>query len=59
MLPIIHWKYFKSITEFGNTRALTTYKTQFIKEDVIANETNENKLSDRIVKENVEKILGI
>ena len=35
---------------------LTAHK--FIKEDVIANKTNKDKLSDRIANENTEKILG-
>ena len=29
-----------------------------MKEDVIANKTNKDKLGDRIAKENIEKILG-
>ena len=33
-------------------------KHKFIKEDAIANRTNKDKLSDRIAKENIEKILG-
>ena len=34
-------------------------KHKFIKEDVIANKTNKNKLSDRISKENIEICLVI
>ena len=33
-------------------------KHKFIKEYAIANKTNKDKLSDRIEKENIEKILG-
>ena len=33
-------------------------KHKFIKEDVIANKTNKDKLSNRIAKENIEKMLG-
>ena len=33
-------------------------KHKFIKEHLIANKTNKDKLSDRIAKENIEKILG-
>ena len=33
-------------------------KHKFTKEDVIANKTNKDKLSNRIAKENIEKILG-
>ena len=34
-------------------------KHKFIKEDIIANKTNKNKLSDRISKENIEICLVI
>ena len=33
-------------------------KHKFIKEDVIANKTNKDKLSHRIEKENIEKFIG-
>ena len=58
MLPIIHKKHLRKLQNLEIQELCQFTKHKFIKEDVIANKTNNGKLSDRIVKQNIKKILG-
>ena len=58
MLPIIHKKHLKKLQNLEIQELCQFTKHKFIKEDVIANKANNGKLSDRIVKQNIKKILG-
>ena len=57
MLPVIHKKHLKKLQNL-EIQLYQFTKHKFIKEDAIANKTNNGKLSDRIVEQDIKKILG-